>query len=385
MKVKIETLSPVHIGTGIKYNKMEFFPTVDKNKRKIAIVRSDTDKILEEIYSNSNKDINKTFFKYLEDDRYLQDFRNNFLKKHDSELNVRIGRMHSYYSYIDRVHYDELNGNIKSRNFFNGISENIKIVDISSKGKNKPYIPGSSIKGAISNSITYNFMDINSFKKSANQNTRNLKSQKRSLTNHLKIDELNEMMKYIQISDSTPIDNSQIYKTRSIGTGRNTTSFLETIPQSNKILKKNNFLEIDINNFNNIDEDTSQNMFFAALNKNNYLETIFKSIYNFSKDIIKHELIFSEENNLLNMKKFYLNIEKSNEKNSPCMNLGHGSGFLSMGILLKLKKDDEDTFDRIRRSFNLGKKYEYDFPKTRRLTYKEDIPLGWIKLTSNNG
>ena len=72
-------------------------------------------------------------------------------------------------------------------------------------------------------------------------------------------------------------------------------------------------------------------------------------------------------------------MEKQNSLSSPLLRLGSGSGFLSTTVGLKIKKYDEDLFDKIRDGTR-GKTYDYQFPKSRKITQVGGLPLGWIKL-----
>ena len=80
------------------------------------------------------------------------------------------------------------------------------------------------------------------------------------------------------------------------------------------------------------------------------------------------------------MYKFYSNLEKQNSLDNPVLKLGAGSGFLSTTIGLKIKKYDENLFDKIRNGTR-GKTYDYSFPKSRKITQVGGLPLGWIQFS----
>jgi len=62
------------------------------------------------------------------------------------------------------------------------------------------------------------------------------------------------------------------------------------------------------------------------------------------------------------------------------MRIGHGSGFLSITVGLRLKEEDPETYEMVRKTFRRA--YPFEFPKTRKLT-RQKKPLGWVKVISN--
>ena len=108
------------------------------------------------------------------------------------------------------------------------------------------------------------------------------------------------------------------------------------------------------------------------------LKNIKESIYNFSNDIIDHEIEFYEEYNNPNLKRTYENLSKRNNLDNPLIKIGSGSGLLATSIGLKIKNEDSRRFEEIRQSFR--RSYEYEFPKSRKIT-STNLPLGWVQLS----
>lgn len=65
---------------------------------------------------------------------------------------------------------------------------------------------------------------------------------------------------------------------------------------------------------------------------------------------------------------------------NPVLKVGAGSGFLSTTVGLKIKKYDENLFDKIADGTR-GKNYDYSFPKSRKITQTDERPLGWVQLS----
>ena len=122
------------------------------------------------------------------------------------------------------------------------------------------------------------------------------------------------------------------------------------------------------------------------------VDSIFKYIYNFSNDILEEELRFIDETieydklySEVDSEKLYDHYNNLKEKNSeefPLLRLGQGSGALGVSQLLKVKNSrNRYEFTSFRKSNYLGHKYDYDFPKTRKLIVNSLEPLGWVQLS----
>ena len=369
MKCDIKVLSPVHIGSGDKYTASEYIKSKAKTKKGNIL------KIIKRI------DVSN-YFLSLDDgkkDEFLMDLSNpNFnLKDFDS----KIPNTYMKYRAIDKTK--------KEISPTQEIAESIKTL-------NELYIPGSSIKGAIKSAILYHELDDELISKISTQvlgnngrvNNWNYNRWMNDIftSNKAPTPAQGDIMKFLQVSDSTTIKSPTIYDvatvmasfrlgfsefySRNKKTHDPTLSYLETIARGNT-------LSFDLNN--NYDYDVFKRLGLDSKKELIDMDNIKKSLFIFSKALINYELEFSKDYEIDYLTKFYSNLEKQNSLSSPLLRLGSGSGFLSTTVGLKIKKYDEDLFDKIRDGTR-GKTYDYQFPKSRKITQVGGLPLGWIKL-----
>lgn len=370
MKCNIKVLSPVHIGSGEKYNASEYVNSKAKDKK------GNIFKIIKRM------DVSQ-YFLSLDDDKkddFLRDLSNpNFnLKDFDSKIPNTF------------MKYRAINKSKKEITPTQEITEAIKTI-------NELYIPGSSIKGAIKSAILYYVHDDDMiFDISRNVIGNNGRVNNRNYTKWInKIFTSNkaptpaqgDIMKFLQVSDSSSIKSPTIYDvatvmasfrrgnnefySRNKRTHEPTLSFLETITRGNN-------LSFELNN--NYNSDVFKRL--GLENKKHLIDidNIKKSIFVFSKALINHELEFAEDYDIAYLYKFYSKLEKQNSLESPVLKIGAGSGFLSTTIGLKIKKYDENLFDKIADGTR-GKNYDYSFPKSRKITQVGGMPLGWVRLS----
>lgn len=375
MEANIKVLSPVHIGSGEKYTASEYVKSKAKTKKGNVL------NIIKRI------DVSNYFIS-LDDDRkdeFLVALSNpNFnLKDFDSKISN------------DFMKYRSIN---KAKNDIAPTQEITEAI----KTLNELYIPGTSIKGAIKSAILYYEIDDELISEIARNVIRNngrvdnrsyntfmeniftsKKVQMRSRVQPAQKD----IMKFLQVSDSSTIKSPTVYDvatvmasfryghnefySRNKRTHEPTLSFLETI-------QKGNNLSFSLNN--NYDSKVFSKLGLEDKKHLIELSNIKKSIYVFSKSLINYELEFAENYNISYLEKFYHNLEKQNTLDSPVLKIGAGSGFLSTTVGLKIKKYDERLFDKIRDGTR-GKTYDYEFPKSRKITQVGGMPLGWVKIS----
>lgn len=370
MKCNIKVLSPVHIGSGEKYTASEYVKSKVKTKK---------GNILNII---KRMDVSR-YFLSLDDDKkddFLRDLSNpNFnLKGFDS----KIPNEYVKYRSIDKIKKD--------------IAPTQEITE-AIKTLNELYIPGSSIKGAIKSAVLYKELDdemISDIYRNVVQNNGRVNNRsygkfmnKIFTSNKAPTPAQGDIMKFLQVSDSTTIKSPTIFDVATImasfrlghsefysrnkRTHEPTLSFLETI-------NKGNNLSFDI--MNNYDYDVFKRL--GLDNKKHLIDidNIKKSIFIFSKALINHEIEFSQDYDISYLEKFYRKLENQNTPESPVLKVGAGSGFLSTTVGLKIKKYDYRLFEKIRDGTR-GKTYEYSFPKSRKITQAGGMPLGWIQLS----
>ena len=373
MKVNIEVKSPVHIGSGEKYTASEYVKSKAKTKKGNIL------NIIKRI------DVSKYFLSL--DDNRKDDFLAN-LSNHNFNLKDFDKKIPNTF-----LKYKSINKSKTEITSLQEISESIKTL-------NELYIPGTSLKGAIKSAILYNELDSNCISKLYEVLRNNgsvdkykyerfmdniFTSEKVQMRSRVQPPQKN-IMKFLQISDSTTIKTPTIYDVATImssfkmgfsefysrnkKTHEPTLNYLETIQKGNKL---------SFNIQNNYDCE-----FFAKLgldDKKHLIsyDNIKKSIFEFSKDLIRNEIEFAQNYNISFLEKFYQKLEGENTLNSPVLKIGSGSGFFSTTVGLKIKEYDENLFDEIRRGTR-GKTYDFMFPKSRKITYLGGMPLGWIKL-----
>jgi len=341
---KINPITPVHIGSGDVYMSSEYFiDTINHNGKEYSVFkRIDLRK-----YFNSldNKSQNK-FSKDLLNSKYkLPRLSDEFLR---------------YYSY---------NRCAALPNPGREIHENIKTMD-------KPYIPGSSIKGAIENALIYNGLSFNDVKRMFEGGRINDSVVKKFFSpsgNPQK-----SIMRFLHVSDSTTASRPYIYDIQTIkvnkkGSYENQMKlFFETIISKN--------LSVSLNS--NYDSDIYKKLNLEDKKYLLDLEYIKESLYNFANDYIDFEIEFSKKYNIDTSKKFYISLKKKNSLDSPLMRLGSTTGILSSGVILKIKlRDSLDYFKRVKREVR-GRKAGFEYPITRRvINDKKRYPTGWVQLS----
>ena len=371
MKCNVQAISPVHIGSGEKYTASEYVKSkgktksgkvykiikrIDVSKYYISLDDNKKDKFLADL--SSNKDFN------------LKDFDNT------------IPNTFMKYRCIDKCKKD-ISPN-------QDISEAIKTL-------NELYIPGSSIKGAIKSAILYREIDDNKIDEISHKVLRNNGSvdfrayskfiDKIFSSNRAPTSAQGDIMKFLQVTDSTTIKMPTVYDVvtvmASANIGRNeyyrrnkrsrepTLSFLETIDRGNK-------LSFEIKN--NYTSDVFKRLGLEDKKRLIDINNIKKSIFIFSKSLINHEKEFAETYDMDYLTRFYNDLDKRNTIDNPVLKVGAGSGFLATTVGLKIKKYDERLYEKIRKGLR-GKNYEYEFPKSRKITQSFGRPLGWIQLS----
>lgn len=342
---KISTITPVHIGSGDVYMSSEYFmDTINiKNKNYSTFNRID----LTKYYSSLDEKGQDKFSKDLLNPKYI-------LPKLSDEFT-------RYYAF----------NMCKARpNPGNEIHENIKILD-------KPYIPGSSIKGAIENALIYNsltFKDIESMFNRGRINDTIIKKFFSPSGNPQ-----NSIMRFLQVSDSTTAVRPYIYDIQTLkvdrrGTHKNQMKlFFETIVSKRLSATLTTSYDSDI--YEKL--DLEDKMYLLDL------DYIKESLYNFANEYIDFEIDFSKKYNISKSEGFYKALKKKNSPESPLIRLGSTTGLLSSAVIFKIKLHDSiGYFNEVKKKIR-GKKARFDYPITRRIVNKTQYPTGWAQLSFN--
>ena len=340
---KISTITPVHIGTGDVFMSSEYFmdKRVIKSKEYSTFNRID----LTKYYSSLNQAEQDRFSKDLLNPKYiLPKLADDFTR---------------YYAF----------NMCKSRpNPGNEIHENIKIMD-------KPYIPGSSIKGAIENALIYNSLTFDDIESMFNRGRINENIIRKFFSPSG--NPQGSIMRFLQVSDSTTAVRPYIYDVQTLKVDRNGTFknqmklFFETIVS--KRLSASITTSYDSDIYNQLKLDDKEYLL--------ELDYIKESLYNFANDYIDFEIDFSKKYDIENSKKFYKALKKKNSLDTPLIRLGSTTGLLSSGIIFKVKLHDSiDYFKEIKKKIR-GKKARFDYPITRRVIAETQYPTGWAQFS----
>lgn len=363
---KITTLTPVHIGSGQKLSR---FDTVFDNNRLYVI---DVNKVIE-VISNNKEALN----------RFAQgNFEmKNFLKEH-------------------RINYDSVKKyslpaptQVKGKEIFEFIKT----------GLGKPFIPGSSIKGAIRTVFLWHLVNESDQQKIREKFENILQLDKIKKMNA--DDELDkyifgntpnyDFMRVLQVSDAEfdisglRVDEVKILELRNHDTygwwkynrpnNRVLDNPMEAISIFIESISEECSLEVEIK----IDEFLLKNKTAITQLGFNSKEHLFTQLAEkcnkYSLEYINSEIVFFSKCKMKKMEEFYQKLKnKINDNNSFLLHLGWGIGWKAItGNYISSK----EIFNRIREKFRLGK--GTIFPKTRKIVFRNNeplYPLGWILL-----
>lgn len=359
MKCTLKAITPLHVGNGKEYGPADYYQSKTK-KGQLLLARAD----ISRLFSSLSEEEKDEFIEHLSDPSFqLEDYLKNILGRTPPKIR----------SYLCLL--------LSPRP--SSVQEHIKTM-------NKAYIPGSSIKGSIRTAILHGLLRSEDIDKvydlippGRNRKFWPAQDFHNQFFAGYKNDPKYSIMKFLQISDTGTVPNTSIFSSVSLKVGqgsnewysrngRTVISYLETIGVGRK-------LEFDINSHYNSRVHGS----LGLEDKKELLDVdnLKKYLFEFSQDYIDHEINFAQKYQVAYLEKFYLQLEKLNEKDSPLMRIGFGSGFLSTTIGLRLKNERKRAFEMIMQTFKRSCLFE--FPKTRKLTLRNQKPykpLGWVKV-----
>jgi CRISPR-associated protein Csm5 len=348
MNLKLSTLTPIHIGNGKNYTGAEFVVRSDK------IIRIDMDKIFS-LLDEKNQE------------RFIQELEQPHAQMEHFIKDIPLSEIKVYSARLEGGIPIEIQGQIKTGG--------------------KAYIPGSSIKGAIRTAILYSQITDRNIEKLSTifymkywQREREIQRFVDGFLSGAGIPTYSSLLKFLQVSDTEPASNISVYTVKSLKSerngwtwykrrGREVVTFHEMIDARKELV-----CSLRTNYDANIYED------LKLEEKEKYLDVgeLKRSIYEFSRDLIEHELEFAAKYQIKFLHDFYVDLRAKNEEEAPVMKLGQGSGFMAMTIGLKLKRKPE-VLEKVKMSLR-GKTYPYEFPKTRKIIVEQMLPLGWVQL-----
>lgn len=268
---------------------------------------------------------------------------------------------------------------------------------------NNPYIPGSSIKGALRTALCYNLFSFAENKRwlfkevykkiqwrNAAKALQNFVESIFGSINNNKYSPHHDSLKFLKISDSETAHPSAMEIDEVVViTAKAETRGDSKIKTFVEALKAGTVLYGDLT----IEKTLNLEAYFPyKRNFKNYdllvnLENVISYAKNFASAVIDHETKFAEAHGINNLKDFYQNFkenvfQKLGEKEF-ILRLGWGSGYISTTIGMLLMEDAR-LFEQLRRKFpKLGRPYERIFPASKRVIHQQNkmTPLGWVKFT----
>jgi len=416
MKLQIKTLSPIHIGNGEKYNGLSYIG--DNGKIRFY----DSAKILENITSQySNRFMQWIEQKSFEVEQLEKQKRNerDDQKRESIKQDLRkVQRKLSLKEFSENVIRDSNIRGKFSKNFLYTIDAKTQVydnvdIDCFIKQNNKPYIPGTEIKGAIRTCVIYNLLqkdeywkwlkqEIEHFKRRHESDLQQVPDKKGKSVNEIKkklVDSMGkleerlqaklfradqnndakyDLLKLLCIGDSElkePKDCLFISKLDVKGINRGFPLFQE-ICKKDQIFTCQGF-KLDSN------RTILDRLGFSDEQKQvvSYLRNLFRCCYEFSNRLLDEEIVYQQYPSKI---KERLNaIKDENKPGSPVIRIGKNEGYLSLTVGLVVKDKDRALYDNVLCHATKNTSYTGNFPKTRRIVNLGNGDMdscGWVKL-----
>ncbi len=336
--MRLEVLTPTHVGSGEKYSAIDFVVKGDK------VVFIDSMKFFEEIERKGldavevARKIGSGVGSVMD---YIRDLSN--IKMHEVHLIGRPPRKKEILMHI--------------------------------KSRGKPYIPGSSVKGAVRTVLLWKAVkeDGKLLEQTVNylKNLRNIDFKKVDdwlekrvfrkaiLEGTKEGDPKNDLLRVLRVSDSSFFESWSVYQVKFLG--MRSFSVLAECIDSGQTAE----IAVDFDGFT-----------LKYLSQRLDLDDIIHASREFAEEIVRVETnrSYPEES-----KQEFRRVLKSR---GLILRIGWGTGWYSSTIGTLLKTHPE--FERMRRKLGLGrnprtKRFSRNFPLTRRVTF-DSKPLGWVAI-----
>ena len=275
----------------------------------------------------------------------------------------------------------------------------------------RPYLPGSTLKGAIRTAVLESLVAALDDEKRQRITRRILERDERGrlaprewvgrktverllLGKHSGRNDSNyNLLRALHISDSEPIDLEQVQIGLAwVHTLRNGQLVQKRVGgEEYKMLME--WLPVGVSTRLTIrlDEQLLQGDYLRDLG---FMEEQQKTLRNFAAAcnerahaMIEHEGGFYEDYGLPAIAKFYQTLgnrlQQIEEQGGFLLNIGWGGGWETKTVTNPLTEGLDEEYERIRQTYNLGRRGADVFPKTRRVAYQGDqpfAPLGWVAL-----
>ncbi|MCS6886381.1 MAG: type III-A CRISPR-associated RAMP protein Csm5 [Acidobacteriota bacterium] len=402
----VETLSPIHIGTGETMLPIEF--QISKDARQMFVPE------LDRVFSKYPREVDhfSRQLKNLQPNKISTTTLDELLKieidKDDEVLKYKTYRPEKENNY-GKFGLDKLKYQLSHQSNSNRAIE----VRLATKTPDyKVYIPATSIKGALRTAWAYANVDESLLRKIEESASRNPEEASRYIQDIFQGKERQanyDLFRVLQLSDTeAKLAQEVLYVVaiRVLSAGvkssdqmagakwKNYWIFCEAIAIKRKyegtLFFQDELLKNDI---------ASKALGWKESQKKFTLEALCKAVNDFSQKVCEWESrYFSRIQNkpdnpdnveLKSILKFYEELKKDiqkADKNTCFLSIGYGSGWhkMTVGMLLEEKSK---RFAETRRALKLADRYlDFEYPKSRKLIMISDTkayPLGWIKLQFN--
>jgi CRISPR type III-A-associated RAMP protein Csm5 len=277
--------------------------------------------------------------------------------------------------------------------------EELKAQQIQStvKNGNRPYIPGSSIKGAIRTALVYH--EIKNSEKKLNDLKERINQRRAWNEVEKELDKIfgfygDDVLKFLQVSDTSCFSETsiRIYHSKRV----NIKSSVSSIPMNYEAIIPNlesvtfeiktTVQDIHIKEYEKLDNG------FLYLHKGNE-QKLFPILNTFSENFINSEIsafqMIDSKDVVNHIEKFYFSALGEipiNKKREAIISLGRGKSFFNSTIDLLL---DSDTLKTLRKNKNVGlskrnRELVNPFPITRTVYYENGGikgMFGWAKIS----
>lgn len=275
---------------------------------------------------------------------------------------------------------------------------NVKTIYKTPEGK--PYIPGSTLKGAINHGLFFHWLDTTEAGRKACQSlleSIHHKGEKGILKVFGQIEKqffgfLNQAYKLA--SSLLRIQDSKTFQTDSLGVIaidrkniKNQANNIDKVLQTEAIIPFQPKAPVQSTTGIEFYQDPNFNGSMQLSAEKGWLQDIFNRLNHTSLTIVQHEKdIAHKEQNLQKLKGVYEQLEadiKEAQKQQSCyLPIGFDKSYLNNSVGLVIKEKDPEAYQKLYSKLKLGKKGQKIFPVTRTLTELEGnaYPMGWIKI-----
>ena len=416
MKLHIKTLSPIHIGNGEKYNGLSYLT----NRGKVLFY--DSTKVMENITSKYSEN----FMRWIEQrtteierlEKLKRDERDDQKRRNINQSLREAQKKLSLTELINNLIKDITVKNKFNNNFLYSVEAKTQVynnIDIEAfiKQNNKPYIPGTEVKGAIRTAVVYYILkkdiywnwlkgELENFGRQHREDLQRIAGQRGKLVNDIKKklvegvgkieeklqnkllradgkdDAKYDLLKLLQIGDSElkkPPQCLFVSDLKTLNISRQFATFQELCKKDQTFtcdfrLENNKAIILDRLGF-----DDDQKKIISDV------KNLFQCCYEFSNRLLDEELAYTHYPNEVKDK---LNvIKKENKLDSPVIRIGKNEGYMSLTMGLLVKDKNKTIYDNVLCHATKNTSYTGSFPKTRRIVSlgnNDTDTCGWVKL-----